>query len=231
MPVHAAASAAFGAAACLAAWAAVSLAVGRLLGPVMPGAGLAGPLVGSVLVVVATHPFRARLCGPRRPHRPWALVYDGWPSLALVALLAGCAMVTGAPDAGPAVAHAALAALAEEMVFRLAMTSVLSPMGPGTACVGSSAAFAAAHAMGAAPALVPIRVCEALAFGLFLSTEVWLGGTTAAAVVYHLAFDLALGLAAGAPLPPWALLLAWGGVTAQLGAVAACRLAELRGAG
>lgn len=227
--VYAAVDATFRTAACLAVWAGASAAAGYAMGQAMPGSESVGSLVGSAVAVAATHRIRARLCGPLRPPRPWVLVYDGWPSLAFAAMLAARAMAAGAPDVGLAFAQATLAAVTEEMVFRLAMPSALASLGPVVACVGSSAAFALAHALGVAPALVPIRAGEALSFGLFLSTGVCVGGGLADAVGYHLVFDLALGLAEGGAAPPWVLLLTWGGIAVQLGAVGACRLAELRG--
>lgn len=225
-----AADALFGGAACIAAWLLGGLALGSALGFVGQGASALGRLLSSAVVATMVCGMHGGLAGPRRRPARSLLVRDGWPSLAIAATLALMGMAgAGFPDAGPVAVGAAAAAVSEEALFRCALLAELAPLGPVAACVGSSAAFAALHALGASPALGMVRVALAFAFGLFLASEVWGGARLSTAVAYHLAFDLALGLAGVASTGPMVLLASWGLMTLHLGAVGSLRLAELGG--
>lgn len=227
-----AADALFGGAACVVAWLLGSLALSSALGFVGQGASALGRLLSSAVAATMVCSMHGGLPGPRmRPARA-PLVRDGWPSLAIAATLALVGMAgAGVPDVGPVAVGAAAAAVSEEALFRCALLAELAPLGPVAACVGSSAAFAALHALGMPPALGMVRVVLAFAFGLFLASEVWGGGRLSSAVAYHLVFDLALGLAGEEAAGPLVLLASWGLMTLHLGTVGSLRLAELAGGG
>lgn len=225
-----AADALFGGAACVAAWLLGSLALGSALGIVGQGASALGRPLSSAVVATMACSMHGGLAGPRTRPARGPLVRDGWPSLAIAATLALMGMAgAGVPDMGPVAVGAAAAAVSEEALFRCALLAELAPLGPVAACVGSSAAFAALHALGMPPALGMVRVALAFAFGLFLASEVWGGARLSTAVAYHLAFDLALGLAGEAATGPLVLLASWGLMTLHLGVVGSLRLAELGG--
>ena len=225
-----AADALFGGAACVAVWLLGSLALGSALGFVGQEASELGRLLSSAVVATMACSMHGGLAGPRMRPARGQLGRDGWPSLAIAAILVLMGKAGGGvPDMGPVAVGAAAAAVSEEVLFRCALLAELSPLGPVAACAGSSAAFAAFHALGVPPALGMVRVALAFAFGLFLASEVWGGARLSTAVAYHLAFDLALGLAGEASSGPLALLASWGLMTLHLGAVGSLRLAELGG--
>ncbi|MEE8679187.1 CPBP family intramembrane glutamic endopeptidase [Tractidigestivibacter scatoligenes] len=229
MAGHVASDALFGGALCVAAWLLVTLAAGSTLSFLCDGAGMLGTVIGGAVAIAVAHRSRESLCGPRRAAIPTSLAADGWPSIALAVTLALRGLAGGdVPDVLKVTVQALAAAVGEELVFRRALLAELAPLGPTAACVGSTAVFAAAHALGVPAALVPLRVAEAFGFGLFLSSEVWGGISLPRAMGFHLAFDLALGLATGPAVPAWALLLTGLVVAVQLGVAGGLRLVELR---
>lgn len=129
--------------------------------------------------------------------------------IAVITLFPACNLMAGLPAFGPAMAYAALAAVAEECFFRGLLFTALQKRGPFAAAVASSLAFALLHLINLARnplGYTLLQVAAAFSLGLALSGLLWKAKRLWPCILCHLLCNLT-GQEALSPVSLWLTIL------------------------